>query len=221
MPDWEHPDTVAFFRGRDPDQRLQELVESAAIAPTARVLDLGCAAGRNAAYLAQRGHSGVAIDGSAAMVAATRERLDALGAHTSWRTLRRPLDALDDLEGASFDLLLALGILQNAPSDEVFARALDQLARLAAPGARLLLQNFGPDSQPHGRALERVPASAHGWRGFLPEDPMAVYTLPDADALDAMVCERGFRAARPTRVVWKQTHAGRRCTIIGEYLLAS
>lgn len=217
MPDWEHPDTVAFFAAREPDVRLQELVASGAVAPGSRVLDLGCAAGRNAVLLAQQGYTGVAVDGSAAMVAKVRERLAPYAERAPWRVLHRELHDLDDLDAAGFDLLLALGILQNAPSDDVFTAALDHLTRLAAPGARLLIQSFGPDSRPHGVPLQRVPGTAHVWRGFRPGSD-AGYTLPDADALDAMVLARGFGLARPTRVVWKATDTGERCTIIGEYL---
>lgn len=218
MPDWEHPDTVAFFRARDPDLRVQELVANGDVVAGTRVLDLGCAAGRNAVFLATHGFQGVAIDGSGAMVAATRERLVPFAATAPWLVLQRPLHALDDLGDGAFGLLLALGILQNAPSDALFEGALDHLARLAAPGARLLIQNFGPDSRPYGRPLEHVPGSAHVWRGFRRDDHTAGYALPDADALDAMVTARGFALARPTRVVWKATDEGERTTIVAEYL---
>lgn len=221
MPDWEHPDTVAFFRERDPDVRLTELIVSGAVRPPSRVLDLGCAAGRNAVYLAERGFPGVAVDASAAMVRATGERLAPFATSAPWTVLRRPMTELDDLPDASFGLVLALGVLQNAPDDATFARALDQLVRLARPGARMLIQNFGPDSLPHGEPLRRVPGSAHGWSGFDPEDASHAYTLPDPDALDAMLLDRGCRCVVPTRVVWKSMKGGRRTTIIGEYQKAS
>ena len=217
MPDWEHPDTVAFFRERDPDVRLTEMIVSGAVRPATPVLDVGCAAGRNAVYLAERGFPGVAVDASAAMAAATRERLAPFAASAPWTVLHRPMTDLDDLADASFGLVLALGVLQNAPDDATFARALDHLVRLARPGARLLIQNFGPDSLPHGEPLRHVPGSRHTWSGFDPDDATHTYSLPDPDALDAMLAERGCPSVAPTRVVWKSMKAGRRTTIIGDY----
>ena len=217
MPDWEHPDTVAFFRDRDPDVRLTEIVESGAVRPPAPVLDLGCAAGRNAVYLAERGFPGVALDASAAMASATRERLAPFSASAPWTVLHRRMTELDDLADASFGLVLALGVLQNAPDDASFSRALDHLVRLARPGARLLIQNFGPDSLPHGVPLRAVPGSRYVWSGFDPDDDARAYTLPDPDALDAMLTARGCELVAPTRVVWKEMKGGRRTTIIGDY----
>jgi SAM-dependent methyltransferase len=124
---------------------------------------------------------------------------------------------LDDLADASFGLVLALGVLQNAPDDATFAVALDHVARLARPGARVLVQNFGPDSLPHGQPLRRVAGSAHVWSGFDPDDAGHAYSLPDPDALDALLAARGLQCASPTRVVWKAMKGGRRTTIIGDY----
>jgi SAM-dependent methyltransferase len=217
VPDWEHPDTVAFFRARDPDVRLTEMIVSGAVRPPAPVLDLGCAAGRNAVFLAERGFPGVAVDASAAMVATTRDRLTPFAASTPWTVLHRSMTELDDLADASFGLVLALGVLQNAPDDATFARALDELVRVARPGARLLIQNFGPDSLPHGVPLRRVRGERHAWSGFDPDDATHAYTLPDMDALDGMLAERGCASVVPTRVAWKTMKAGRRTTIIGDY----
>ncbi len=217
VPDWEHPDTVAFFRDREADRRLTEIVDSGAVRPPTPALDVGCAAGRNAVYLAEHGFPGVAVDASAAMAAATRERLEPFAASAPWTVLHRPMTELDDLTDASFGLVLALGVLQNAPDDVTFALVLDHLARLARPGARVLIQNFGPDSLPHGEPLQRVPGSAHVWSGFDQADASRAYTLPGPDALDALVTERGMDLVAPTRVVWKEMKGGRRTTIIGDY----
>ncbi|MDF1522961.1 MAG: class I SAM-dependent methyltransferase [Trueperaceae bacterium] len=98
MPAWDHPDTIAFFRDRPPDHRLVALVEAGALPCGARVLDLGCAGGRNAAYLTDLDVEVLAVDASPAMVEATRARV-------------ARVDALDDLLDEAFDLVLALGVL--------------------------------------------------------------------------------------------------------------
>lgn len=217
MPDWNDPDTVAFFRDRAADVRLVRLLEAGEVPAGTRVLDLGCAAGRNAVHLAAHGYPGVAIDASAAMVAATRARLAPYAATAAWCVLRRPMDALGDLEGRRFGLLLALGVLQNAASDDEFERVIAHLARLAAPGARLLVANFGPDSRPLGAPLRRVPGTRHVWTGFNADDLDRRLTLPDAEALDALASARGFEPVTPTRAVEKPTEAGMRTTLNADY----
>ena len=68
---WEDPDRVEQFAGREPDRRLLELLDSFEAPRTTRVLDLGCAGGRNTAVLAERGFDVLAIDSSSSMVART------------------------------------------------------------------------------------------------------------------------------------------------------
>src|SRR5262249_40561030 len=74
-PFWESPENVARFAAREPDVRLAELIPTYAKPRDVRVLDLGCAAGRNAVLLASKGFDVEAVDSSSAMVAKTRERL--------------------------------------------------------------------------------------------------------------------------------------------------
>ena len=62
-----------------------------------------------------------------------------------------------------------------------------------------------------------MPGSAHVWGGFDPDDASRAYTLPDPDALDAMLTARGCELVAPTRVVWKEMKGGKRTTIIGDY----
>src|SRR5215831_233174 len=86
---WESPESVERFAARQPDVRLGELIREYSNPSKVRVLDLGCAAGRNAFLLAERGFDVEAVDGSAAMVAKTRERLTPiLGAAEAQRRVR-------------------------------------------------------------------------------------------------------------------------------------
>ena len=217
MPDWNDPDTVAFFRDRDPDARLVQLLETDAVPAGTHVLDLGCAAGRNAVHLAAHAYPGVAIDVSTAMVEATRARLEVFTATAPWRVLRRPMDDVGDLGDGRFGLILALGVLQNAASDDELERVLAQLARVAAPGARFLVANFGPDSRPLGTPLRHVHGTRHVWTGFNADDPARRLTLPDAAGLDALASAHGFEPVTPTSTVQKPTEAGMRTTINADY----
>ena len=162
MPNWGAPDTVAFFRDRPPDRRLVALVEAGALGCGARVLDLGCAGGRNAAYLTALDIEVLAVDAEPAMVDATRERLAGLvGADEAARRVRvGRFDRLGFLGDASFDFALALGVLQHAADEQECRRGVAEIARVLRPGGGVLVAHFAPSSRPHGRELRRVPGSA-------------------------------------------------------------
>ncbi len=94
MPFWEQPETVERFSGRDPDLRLQAMVAGLDDPGALRVLDLGCAGGRNTVYLAGLGIDVIAVDSSDAMVAETRRRLaEVIGSeHAAGRVRKRRMD---------------------------------------------------------------------------------------------------------------------------------
>ena len=77
-PLWEDPEKVEEFVRKPPDHRLQALIEAEANPRRLRALDVCCAGGRNAVFLAEHGVHVVATDGSVAMVERTRARLAAL-----------------------------------------------------------------------------------------------------------------------------------------------
>src|SRR5260370_22762498 len=68
---WESPENVARFAAREPDVRLMGLVPGFPDPDVVRVLDLGCAGGRNPDFLARRGVDVCAVDASKAVVAGT------------------------------------------------------------------------------------------------------------------------------------------------------
>lgn len=94
---WEDPSLVRRFATRDPDHRLVKLIAEFHDPASVRVLDLGCAAGRNTVLLAQRGFDVVAVDASAAMVAETRKRVArAVGAAAARRRVQQA--SMDNLK---------------------------------------------------------------------------------------------------------------------------
>jgi SAM-dependent methyltransferase len=207
MPAWDDPDTVAFFRDRPPDHRLVALVEAGVLPCGARVLDLGCAGGRNAAYLTDLDVEVLAIDASAAMVAATRARLArTLGPEEAARRARvARVDALDDLRDATFDLVLALGVLQHAGSEAAFDTALATIARVLQPGGTVLVAHFAPSSRPGGRVLTRVAGTAHAYVGWGGAGDAAPMVLHEPEALDAAFAAHGLVPAEPTVRVERRT----------------
>jgi SAM-dependent methyltransferase len=107
--------------------RFLELVPPAGRA----TLDLGCGEGRVGAALAALGHRVVGVDSSPAMVAAARERIEALVADAS---------ALPFAD-ASFDAVVAFMSLQDM--DELDA-AVREAARVLEPGGRFLFAIVHP-----------------------------------------------------------------------------
>ena len=98
---WEQPENVERFASRAPDKRLEVLLNEYSDPAGTRVVDLGCAGGRNTLLLAERGFDVYAIDASTAMVEHTRQRLTPLfgadgAAGRVWK------GRMDDLETLCF-----------------------------------------------------------------------------------------------------------------------
>ncbi len=213
---WERPDIVERFGDRAPDRRLTRWL-SQRDASELRSLDIGCAAGRNCQLLAEAGAEVWAVDSSDAMVEAARARLEPVigAAAARQRVLRGRMDDLSLFPDAGFDLVVALGVLQNAGSADEFERTLAGTARVLAPGGHCLVANFAPDSRPHGEALARVPGEDHVYLGF--GGPHDRITLLTPEALDAAFARHGLEPAEPTEAVHVPTERGHRTTVNGLY----
>ncbi len=207
---WEDPERVEEFAAREADRRLLELLDSFEEPGATRVLDLGCAGGRNTAALAERGFDVQAIDSSSSMVAKTRERVAAvLGAGEAERRVRvGRMEDLADFASGSFELVVALGVYHNAASDEAWERALSETARVLAPGGLVLVANFTPRFEPQGAALRRVAGTRHLFEGF-DAGPLC---LLDAAELDGEMARHGLAPLVPTETVETPTDSGRRVT---------
>jgi SAM-dependent methyltransferase len=212
---WESPENVERFAAREPDVRLAGLVAGFADPRSVRVLDLGCAGGRNAVFLAQRGFDVRAVDASEAMVAETRRRLAPLLGESE-AALRVQVGRMDDLgwaPGASFDLVVALGIYHCAQSRAEWDRSLSETARILAPGGRLLVSVFTPETDLTGRGIAPVPGEPHVYEGF--ESGRSV--LVDAPTLDAELVRHGLSCVVPTAVARRNVEVGRRVSANGLY----
>ncbi len=66
-PFWDRLETVERFAVREPDHRLVRLADDVHHPGATRVLDLGCAGGRNTVLLAERGFDVWARDASGPM----------------------------------------------------------------------------------------------------------------------------------------------------------
>lgn len=113
------------------ERAVRPLVDSR---PIGRALDAACGTGRHARYLAERGHTVVGIDATEEMLAVAREKAPSV----TFRAGR--LEHLD-LPDASFDLAVCSLALTHLP---VLDSAIAELARVLAPGGRLVLSDVHP-----------------------------------------------------------------------------
>ena len=150
---WNAPDMVAGFAQSPPNAVLMRFAEGELRrAGRARVLDLGCGAGRNAVPLARMGWDVVGIDLSIPMLSAALQLARQHQVAGSMHVALARMDALPARAG-SVDFLIAHGIWNLARSAAEFRRALGEAARVARPGAGLFVftfsrNTFPPDTQP-------------------------------------------------------------------------
>ena len=213
---WDSPENVARFAARDPDVRLAELLALSTRPGSVRVLDLGCAAGRNTVLLAQKGFDVEALDASPAMVAKTRERLvPLLGAAEAQRRVR--IGRMDDLSFAPdgrYDLVVALGVYHCAQSRAEWDRALSESARVLEGGGRLLVSVFTPETDLTGTGTRPVEGEPDVYVGF---ESGGRHVLVDAAALDREMARFGLEPLEPTRTARPKTDVGRRVSANGLY----
>jgi SAM-dependent methyltransferase len=148
---WSTPATVAGFVQSPPNETLLQAA-AAEWRPSARLLDIGCGAGRNAIPLARAGWNVYGTDFSLPMVTTAVERVAAAQLAHRARILLAPMDDLP-FASASFDFIVAHGIWNLARSGVEFGRALDEAARVAQPGCALFLFTFSrhtlaPEAEP-------------------------------------------------------------------------
>lgn len=212
---WEDQENVERFANRPPDKRLEVLLNEYRDPAGTRVIDLGCAGGRNTELLAERGFDVYAIDSSAAMVERTRQRLvPLLGADGAvGRVWMGRMDDLGAFDAESVDIVVALGILQSAQSREEWDRTLQGVARIMKPGGRLLVANFAPGTELMGERVVAVSGTSH-----LYEAPGGLrFFLLEPAEIDEEMSRFGFLAVAPTMSVEAAGESGRHVTVNAMY----
>jgi SAM-dependent methyltransferase len=212
---WEDPERVERFAGREPDHRLRALVGDYPDPRVIRVLDLGCAGGRNTELLARLGFDVHAVDAAAAMVERTRARVaEVRGREESEaRVVRGLMDDLSRYAAGWFDLVVALGVHHSAGSRAEWERAIDELGRVLRPGGRLLFNQFTPGVDLTGRGVRPVP----GERGVYEGMPEGRGVLVEAGELDAAMARRGLHPETPSETVRVELDSGRRVSVNALY----
>jgi SAM-dependent methyltransferase len=108
---------------------------------SARAIDIGCGAGRNALPLARDGWRVVGTDLSTAMLAACASRVEAEALSNRLQLVLAGMDVLP-FAANTFDFIVAHGIWNLARSGSEFRRAVREAARVARPDAILFLFTF-------------------------------------------------------------------------------
>lgn len=121
---------------RDRHSAVLTWIDALALAPGARVLEIGCGTGFLAMALAQRGFRVEAIDSAEAMIDLARQH--ARGSGTTAARLSFQVGDVYALayQDASFDLVIAIGVLPWLERAEL---AVGEMARVTKPGGSLLL----------------------------------------------------------------------------------
>ena len=145
---WSAPGTVAGFAQSAPNAVLMKFAEEElARRGSARLLDLGCGAGRNALPLARLGWNVVGTDLSWPMLCAAVSRAREQRLERRFHAVLAPMEIIPARD-RSFDLVIAHGIWNLARSGAQFRTALDEAARVAKPGAGLFVFTFSRNTFP-------------------------------------------------------------------------
>jgi len=126
-----------YIFGTAPNRFLE--AEAGRLPPAARVLDVACGEGRNAVWLAARGHDVVGLDISP--LALEKARRLAAERGVTVRFEEADLRTFEWGEG-EFDAIVCIFIQFAAPA--VRARLFEGFARALKPGGLLLLQGYTP-----------------------------------------------------------------------------
>ncbi len=176
---------------------------AARLGGSVRLLDLGCGAGIAAEAFAKRGHDVLGLDASAEAIAAAR-------AHAEGQDLALAYRAGDAesllAEGAQFDVVTALEVIEHVEDQAGFMRL---LAGLVRPGGLVFVSTLNRTLRSLAVAkigaeyiARLLPTGTHDWRRLVPPEALAAHaraaglSLFDLTGMEMSVFSGDWRAGR-------------------------
>lgn len=132
----------AFYNGLTHLAQRLALAKWLRVPPGTRVLDVGCGVGRWSRLLASRGAFVTGVDLSAAMIAEAERRAAKAGVADRCRFMVQDGAVLD--AGGTFDLVLAVTVLQHILDPVTLSETVQRMADHLAAGGRMILLEAAP-----------------------------------------------------------------------------
>ena len=158
------------------------VVDAARPRPGERVLDLACGTGNAALLAAQRGAAVVGVDAAPRLLEVARERARSLDIAAEFR--EGDLGALPVPDGATDVVLSVFGLIFAGDR----ARAVEEVSRVAAPGARVFITAWIPSGPMH----DMLAAMATVLARVTEAPPSPRFAWSDVAAVEALARDAGL-----------------------------
>ncbi len=132
--DWKNPSKERKLQ----DDHIVDFLKYHNFEKNLKVLDCGCADGRNSEYLINEGYEVTGVDFSQTVIERTQKRL------SKGKFLTGDIRKLDKIESNSFDILIDAGALHvNFPKDII--SIIEEYHRILKPSGKMFIRVFNKD----------------------------------------------------------------------------
>jgi len=132
--DWKNPSRERKLQ----DDHIVDFLNYHSFEKNLKVLDCGCADGRNSEYLINEGYEVTGVDFSQTVIERTQKRLP------KGKFITGDIRKLDKIESNSFDILIDAGALHvNFPKDII--SIIEEYHRILKPSGKMFIRVFNKD----------------------------------------------------------------------------